>query len=353
MKICIVTVHDSINCGSYWQAYALGHVLKEMGHEVRYLKRASYNDNRRQRKKNLKMLAGTFIYQSFGAGMRYLRRLRGFRAAQKKMSEMDFCPDAIRDTDCFILGSDTIWNFNDIHFRRNQDIFLGKPFLEKTVIPYAASAGNTQREQFEKIEGLTEVINGWKAVGVRDNFTRDIIAAFTDREISMVCDPTLLMNKADYMQIAPPAPEQKYILLYLFDKLSSELLRELEAFAQEKKLKLVKGTPGDLNIKCDRMDIGTPDSFLACFAHADYIITDTFHGTVFSANLEKRFVAVNRNKNKVNGFLEQMQLSDRLLSEGDSLRSALEREIDYAAVRSSIDACRAHSLSFLKDAINE
>lgn len=353
MKICIVTVHDSINCGSYWQAYALGHALKKMGHDVRYLRRASYDKSGATKKRNLKLLIGSFIYQSIGSGIRFMRCLMGFRSAQKKMSEMDLTPESIRDTDCFILGSDTIWNFDAAHFRRNRDIFLGKLFLEKKVIPYAASAGNTQKPQFDKIEGLAEIISGWTAIGVRDNATRDIIASFTDREISMVCDPTLLMKKDDYLQIAPPASTPKYILLYLFEALSPEMIRELQEFAREKNLRLVKGTSGDMSIPCDHIGFGRPDDFLSCFAHADYVITDTFHGTVFSANLEKRFVAINRNKNKVNGFLAQMQLSDRLLSDGDSLTAALEKEIDYVPVRSSIEAHRAESLSFLETAIGK
>lgn len=351
MRVCIVTVHDSINSGSFWQARALGSTLEKLGHQAVYLRRSAYDHTGNLKKSKLKNLAGSFIYQGFGAGILNLRKLMNFRKILRQMPEIGLSASETERIDCFILGSDTIWNFNSNYFRANRDIFLGKPFLAKKVFPYAASAANTSADCFREIDAIEETIRRWQAVSVRDEHTREILSSLTDREISVVCDPTLLLDKKDYAAMAGDVPEKNYIFLYLFQPLAEKHARELAAFAKEKGLKIICGSMGDMGVACDKTIVNSPYAFLSYMLHADYVITDTFHGTIFSTNLEKRYAAVNRGKLKVNQFLAQLQLSDRLAEEGGSLTEILSRETDYERVRAGIAQMRSESLDFLKNAL--
>ena len=81
--------------------------------------------------------------------------------------------------------------------------------------------------------------------------------------------------------------------------------------------------------------------------YADYIITDTFHGTIFSANLEKNFVVINRNKQKVNNFLESVKLKDRL-TDGEAITNKFTQPTDYNYVNEKIKEFRNQSIKFLE-----
>lgn len=355
MKICIVTVHDSINSGSFWQAFALGRMLEKLGHEAVYLRRSAYDHTGNFKKNMLKTLAGSFIFQGPKEGFRHLCTLKKFISEQRRMKQTGMSAAEISGIDCFVLGSDTIWNFESGHFRRNRDVFMGKPFLDKNkkVFPYAASAANTPVELFREMQDVEQVIRRWQAVGVRDAHTRDILSELTEREISIVCDPTLLLEKKDYVSMARDISSDQYIFLYLFSPLQKKHADELTAFAREKGLKIIHCIIGNTGVNCDESVANLPQNFLSYMLHAQYIVTDTFHGAIFSTNLEKRFAAIDRGKMKVNQFLAQMQITDRLVGKDASLAEVLASSIDYDRVRETVDTHRKASIDYLKNALGE
>ena len=83
---------------------------------------------------------------------------------------------------------------------------------------------------------------------------------------------------------------------------------------------------------------------------ADYVITDTFHGTAFSMNLEKRFAVIDRGKNKVNELLEQYGFLDRLSINDNQLEQILDTPIDYLIRMQRITVSRKKSIDFLDNA---
>ena len=105
MNVCIVTVYNSENCGSFWQAYALGKYIEMMGHNVTYLKRSCIGTSHDIRK-TIEFSVKATVKGRIGRVRRYIRTYRSF---EKAIQNFPVREDIESDVDYVIYGSDTIW----------------------------------------------------------------------------------------------------------------------------------------------------------------------------------------------------------------------------------------------------
>ena len=346
MKVCIVTVYDSINSGSYWQAYILGAALEKMGHSVCYYERNKKGASS-SLLQNLKVAGGMVKRREFQESIDHLRKTAEFKKDVKAFRTIRGDSPELKEIDCFILGSDTIWNIDFGYFLRNREIFWGTEF-PGTVISYAGSVGNTAAERFYKDSWYADAVRKWKAVSVRDSHTQNIFLGLTDKPVRMVCDPTVLLGREDYAGLCK-ARTDKYVFIYLFDPLTKEQTRNLREFAKRNGCKIICGTTRNVIEDADEYIINSPYQFLRHMLGAAYVVTDTYHGTIFSTNLGRRFAAIDRNKNKVNDFLHSVGLDDRLVGKGADLSAAMSAPVDTARVNGLLEKIRGESLGFLRD----
>lgn len=351
VNICIVTVYDSINSGSFWQAYALGYVLKKLGHQVYYFQREKKGGASSSKCIQIKNLVKTTLKYGLRASFRYFQSLYEFNIAKKKFNIISNKKSEIDRMDCFVLGSDTIWNLDSKYFTKNYKIYWGLNFANKKTITYAGTVANTPKEVFYNNSELLVAVNLWDRIGVRDEYTREIISSMTKKAVEIVCDPTFLLTRQEYRKMINTHQHNKHIFLYLFEDISDEQSKELREFAQKNGLEIVQGINNRHNISRDREIVNSPNSFLQFFYSAEYIITDTFHGTAFSVNLQKQFVVIERSKNKVNDLLSRLEFVDRLAKENESLIPFLSESIDYGMRYAAVEKFRNDSLSFLRKAI--
>lgn len=343
MKVCIVTLHWAKNCGAYMQSYALGEKIKQLGHEVVYLKPDM----------NLRIRNAFRFWKDMG---KVLRR-RDFKYARMKMrfhlrATWDLRHfrqvHSTEGVDRFVLGSDVIWQINVQHIYRRFDYNLGLPFPGEKVFSYAPSANSTPLERFQQDGRMEAALKRMHAISVRDGVTRDIVRQFTDRPVELVCDPVLLHTPDFYRSVQRPCKHRDFILVYTFgDACPNESqIHELRRFANEKgKILLSFGANRDwcdVSLRFDFM------SMSAYFDQADYVVTNTFHGTVFSILYGKKFVQLSRNKPKVKYILEQLNLSSRTVSPETSVESILDQELDHADVQARLEALRASSIEYLQ-----
>ena len=162
MRICIVTVYNSMNSGGSWQAKALETFLKQEGHEVCFLKRSN---------------SGGAPSSKINMAIKVLRRLVGHGVNEAKLQynifkkfleeekQFEIIPNnkKFENIDLFILGSDTIWDLDRRFFRKNYKTFFGGIFGNKKVITYAASVGNTKIEKIKKYKDIPQMLNGMQA----------------------------------------------------------------------------------------------------------------------------------------------------------------------------------------------
>ena len=342
MKVCIITMHWVRNCGTYMQAYALGEKIKQLGHEVVYLA-PSMDRHIRNAAKFCKHFGKALLKRDFKYALMktrfHMQALRDTRRLRQV--------HAVADVNRFVLGSDTIWQMHIPHIHRMLDRYLGLCFPGEKVFAYAASSNDTPLEYIQKDGRLKAALRRMRDVSVRDGNTLNVVRHLTDRPVELVCDPVLLHDPEFYRSIERPCKHKDFILVYGFgtDFPGEERIREIRRFAQEHGKTLISF---GLNRKW--CDISLRYDFLsmsAYFDHADCVVTNTFHGTVFSILYHKRFVQFALNKPKVKYILEQFNLLNHAITKQDSVESVLTREMDHADVQKRIDVLRSSSIEYL------
>lgn len=349
MKIAVVTVHDSANFGSFLQAYALKNVLEKDGHEVCFTITRD--------KKYVKGLYYKFVL-SREAVLHPVRTLKNifygrkkyklFKTEQKCFKEIK--PEEIKSCDISILGSDEIWNIRTDVFR--YPVFYGE-YSEKTVA-YAVSAGLSGPEEFDKHPEIKEYIKNIEMPLVRDENTARCVEKITGVYPDTVCDPTLLADAEIYNKTY----EDNYIngnrclMLYAYqpDLKTRAIIRE---FAEKHGLKLV--SVGFYYDWCDYNVLCSPLEFCSVLKKAEYVITTTFHGTIFSVLNNKKFVSIPLSQ-KTDDILGKFGLNDIKLSFENLSVELLEEKLcgfseDYGKVNEKIISMREDSLSKLRERI--
>lgn len=348
MKICIVTVYDSINSGSFLQARMLGTYLENMGHEVYFLERNNNAKEKYVERLHKKKFIRALLKSRFSFASKIRKRYNAFVKEQAYFKTISIEDKKTESIDCFILGSDTIWNLNVPYFLKHQDVYWGEIFKDKVTIAYACSVADTPANKIVCRDNLRDDVNRWHTISVRDKKTYDILKQMTEKNIELVCDPTLLFNKNDYIKIFDLKSEEKdkYIFLYLFQELSETQIVQLKKFAEANHLKIISGV--DAQKYCDKTIVNTPKVFLQYMMGAEYVITDTFHGTVFSVIFQKKFTAVNREKSKVNFFLSQIGFENRLFQSDNAVDEKLNESLDYKTSSEKLNELIRNSKEFLE-----
>ena len=172
MKLCIVTVYNSVNSGSFWQAKILGQILEKMGHEVFYLERKGGSTTLKYK---IKSLLGTIKRRNFKDLINKSKEFYEFDKVTNKFKVIANNENDLKKIDCFILGSDTIWNIDSKYFAQNYKRYFGGLFSDKKVISYAASTGNTTLETIKKYDDIPDMLNKMKYISVRDEDTYTFI----------------------------------------------------------------------------------------------------------------------------------------------------------------------------------
>ena len=348
MNICIVTVYDSINCGSYLQAYALGTYLRNIGNNVFYYRRVKTKDSTSSISFQIKRTISKFVKNSVGAAFRYVCSIREFRKCLINFEIVDEQTDLFKLTDCIVLGSDTIWNIQSEYFLKNMSIFWGEKFTDKKVISYAASIANTTESEIRHQSLAVSALKKISSISVRDDYTFDVIKRISNRDIFLTCDPTLLLTPDDYKGLLVARHKYEYIYVYSFETLSKEIAQKLTAFAKENNLHILNGGSTNKPSYCSDASVVSPFRFLTDIYYARFVVTDTFHGTVFSLLFNKQFAVINREKTKVNEFLKQYDLENRIVNE-DNLDQCMRCKLNFEYVNMKIAENRLYSQKFLNN----
>ena len=247
--------------------------------------------------------------------------------------------------DGFVCGSDTIFcpdEFGiDDGYYANYDAMRGKS------VAYAASFGDPHFTD-RTFPVLNERIHNFKALGIRENLMIPYLKEHTSVPVRKVVDPTLLLTAEEYAPVtAERQINEKYLLLYS-RRYSPKMERYAERLAAEKGWKIV-----DISLRAVNAEKGHQmayhagvEEFLSLVKHAEYVVTNSFHGMIFSVQFRRPFVIFSREQcdNKIQELLELFGILDRMITEGnESLRP-----IDYGSVHRNIRSAADVSASFLK-----
>lgn len=196
------------------------------------------------------------------------------------------------DYDAFLCGSDQIWSVFDSIF--NPYYYLD--FAAKKKIAYAPSLG-TDRIPEKTAERIRELLSDFDAISVRERVSAEQLRSITGKDVEWVCDPTLLHDRAFWAGFTADAeyPRGRYLLCYFLENkpwyfdCAKRIARKLRL-----RMRLI---PVKWDYLCHedvlRYAVG-PKEFVALFQNAEYVLTDSYHGSIFSMIFEKDFMYLQR-----------------------------------------------------------
>lgn len=355
MKVGIITFFNYNNYGAALQCYGLFKTLEEMGHEVEYLDYTCPYIGNPFKIKHLKNkgLFG-YIYSTVGY-ICYLPRRKRFNEFRKQIphtkplnheniSEVGACYDK------YITGSDQVWSTKLTDFDGTYFLDFVTDDVKKN--SYSASFGenNIQEENREKYELLLKKFNG---ISVREDYGKRLVKEFTGKDSEITVDPTLLLTKKEWESIAAKKRvDGKYILVYQLG-FSSQLIRAVKEVARETKLPVVY-VPFPLGglLKCKISLSAGPSEWLSLIKNAEYVITDSYHGIIFSIIFKRLFLAVvdgqHKNKRAIS-LLSKLHLEKRIAKEGQF--ADIKKEINYDVVMPILERDAEDSRKWLREHI--
>lgn len=266
--------------------------------------------------------------------------------------------------DLLIIGSDEVFNCvqSNSNVGFSPDLF-GRNIEAKRIISYAGSFGNTtlkKLNEHNKIEELTKDFNRFEGVSVRDRNSFDIVRSLGVDKPRINIDPVLAY---DYMRFEDEIPKVRlfkdnYMIVYGYSgRMTKSENQKLKEYAHKNKLKIL--CFGGLQECCDEFIDCSPFELLAYFRDAELIVTDTFHGTIFSLINKKKFATIIRkstdneygNEEKLGFLLELFGLSSQrldniLISE---LENVLNNNIKYDEVFKILNEKRIETYRYLSD----
>lgn len=258
-----------------------------------------------------------------------------------------------------MVGSDQLWspsgitsNFYNLMFADNNTV----------KISYATSFGVSQiNPRYHKI--YNTFLNRLNFISVRENSGKKIVEELSSNKAEVVCDPVILLDAEQWLKEIPNKRlyDEPYIFAYFLGK-SAEYRDAVTKFAKQKGLKIVTEPHMDSYNKADEnfgdytpFDIG-PAEFVNLIRNAEYVFTDSFHGSVFSMLYQKHFLVFNRysdnsssSKNsRIDSFCKNYGLSDRRYNGNIA---DVENKINYEDVLGKVDEHRQKSKAFLDRAL--
>lgn len=353
------------NYGSFLQAYGLKKTLEKLGHKVVFVDYEVEEAVAKTEKSN-----SDNIFIKFARML--LPSYRKYRKEQLKIGKS--CSDFVNQyrnvylqdlgvsesrlispkLDVLVIGSDEVFNCTQANSNVGFSMQLfGKDNNANRLISYAASFGNTSLLKLERYgikEQVTGLLKRFDAISVRDANSREIIEKLVGYTPNINLDPVLIYDFPEVSKYNINISD--YIVVYAYSgRITKEEEFAIKQFAKKKGKKII--TLGFYQPFSDEYYLVHPLEVLAYIKNADYVITDTFHGTVFSIKYKKQFVSIIRdsNREKLGGLLDLFSLKDRSLENTSDMETILDREYDTNKVQSILDEEYAKTKKYLEDSL--
>lgn len=337
MKTGVITVYNSMNCGSFLQAYAMDYALRSLGYHPVFLDTKS----RIRWKVAGKAFLGRCVKLKFEEAFRVVRKARAYGQYTKMLS----IEKMTAKCDAYILGSDELWNMT----RRNMynyPVFWGVGFPPEHTISYAPSLNTATAEDVAKFPFAIEMLESMYAVSVRDQKSKDELKKITGRTIEVVCDPSFLCQRSAYEILEEDLERKNYIFVYDFSKITSEEITWIREYARVHGKKIV--AMGVDHKWADEVVVSVPGKFLSLLKNADAVITGTFHGTAFSIIYKKKLASLARKNAKVHELLREYHLEDRIVTETNTLEKILNLPVEESRIEQIMCLKREAGLAYLE-----
>jgi len=359
MRIGILSMQRVPNYGSFLQAYGLKHTLESLGHEVVFI---DYKEGRPAVAYDKKARILYCIREI--PAIRFCNDWIKYNVLGNKLFDYEYRLLYLKQlgigyrkkyhtgVDVAIIGSDEVFNCLQAGFNVGfSPMLFGQDIHAKRIISYAASFGYSDLEGLRKYgisEKVATYLNTFSDISVRDNNSRMIVTNLIHKIPELNLDPVLI-SEFEVPEIR--IPYQDYVILYTYKTrgYSEADKKSIIDFCvrNHKTLISIGSTQEWVNNK--KIEV-SPLELLAYVKQADFIITDTFHGTVFSIKYNRPFATLIRdnNKQKLGDLLHRLKKEDRRIRSFSDLQVIYEEPVDFHETNVVIASERERTLNYLR-----
>ena len=366
MRIAILTLPLHVNFGGILQCYALQTILERKGHEVFVLHTGSEEVDYKTR-------AGLFVKRLIKTILRMESKFYGWKTDDEvtRKHTQSFIKKYIHignvtdlslmredDFDAIVVGSDQIWRPK--YYKPIEDAYLkfAKDWHVKR-IAYATSFG-TDGWEYSSIQtkNCSRLAKLFHAVSVREITGINMCEKYLGVNAQQVLDPTLLLNKEDYIKLfeEDKTPKREGTLLtYILDETLQKTMLVKNIARQENLI------PFRVNSKAENLfaplseRVQPPvEQWIRGFYDAEFVVTDSFHACAFSILFHKPFVVYPNEQRGLSRFLSLLEilgLESRIMTSGKSYNKLAQ--INWETVEKKMNKWRKHSVKFLLEKLND
>ena len=373
MRIGILTLPQETNYGGILQAFALQRTLRKMGHDAITIDRhnrkgyssgwmhvAGYCKRMVQHylqgKKSVSTKWNPFVSEEEYAKLSSETQAfidRNIKLTKRVFSDELAAIEKEYRFDAYVVGSDQVWQ--DFYCPASFLDFVHRPDVKR--VTYAASCNRSSfLNNPAKVRVCGELAKQFSGISVREDY---LVAQCKEKlgiDVQWVLDPTMLLSPSDYIEASENrVGDEPVIFSYILDT-DENKTAAINALASKLGLPVVCG-----NRSAGRRNEGSVypsvDDWIQNLNRSKYVITDSFHGTVFSILFNKPFIAIGNTKRGIARFqslLGRFGLEDRLVLDVSSsnLLEILQRKVDFSVVNSLIESERVKSMDFLVKALD-
>ncbi len=359
MKVGIMTIFKTGNYGGILQAYALKKAIEEYG--LGDAKIINYSSKSVEGKVTVKEF---FSKGLFGMALYVVEKLYYYprmKKMRKFSSELVEGPQLERDElkrlndeyDIFLSGSDQIWN---LKIQEGDTSYLLDFVKEKNKKRSYASSFGTKDFDEETMQTLKSLLKDYEKITIREVGGQELIYDLLGKKVDVVLDPTLLLDKKSWKDLVHADSENKdYIFCYQMGH-SAKIANYASKISKEIKAKKIVFVPFPICGICKcicKLGYSAKD-WLSAIYHSKCIVTDSFHGIVFSLIFEKDFYyvvtssTVRERMGRVKTLLSKLDLEDRIIDDNELEFSS----INYQKVNQLLSKEREKSLELLRWVLN-
>lgn len=370
-KVAIVNRTNLKNYGSVLQVFALCEAIKKLGFDVEVLwQKGNLSKNWDIRpNKIINIIFKLIIHPNLLVStIKTVFELRRNKVSNDKIEKFDrFVKEKISTkfysynelvdlakTDTylkFVCGSDQIWCSTALYV----DPMMYLRFAPKNKrIAYAPSIGRDYIPNYN-IRQMKRYISEIRHISIRETEGQRLIYKLINRDAEVVLDPTLLLSKKDWDLIKISNNRVQYILCYFLDPPTEENVQKIINLSKTRNITIISLNTNFPKIEGVEVVIASLEEFLGLVENAELIITDSYHGMLFSIIYNKNFWSLARNyqqfdqSSRQKSVLEKLGLNYRYIADINNINTSV---IDYSKINTILDLERKKSLSYLSNALN-
>lgn len=371
-SIGIITIHKINNYGSVLQAYALQKVCIELGYNVEIIdydfpnnfhrnnKYATVSDTQPTEPKLIKALFAKSLVKQHRGIRSFVEKYQNL--SSKKYHQVEDFTSNPPSYDVYITGSDQLWSPR--HCNGDSAFMLSFAPDNALKISYAASIGSYAIPK-ELKKAYVELLSRYKYISVRENSGADVIRNLIGKDATVVLDPTLLLNKDEWNNIATSKRlvKKKYILCYFLNYTFNafpyvdELAKEIQKQTGYEIVRVAR-PPHKLSFINTTYKIdASPKEFLALIRDAEIVLTTSFHGTAFAVNYGRPVFTVVQDRNASDSrqisLMQNLGLDKQVLSIKDKFPLVSEAYYDVDKEQVVLNQLRSESKQYLENALKD